>query len=127
MNLRAGPSGSAEILFQLPRRARVQVLAAQGEWYAVPLPEPVHGYIHRRYLQRELEWGVVRGDRVYVRAGPGMGSSSFGTVSEGERLRVRGEQGAWVQVQPPGFCRGWVHRSFVTLIELESLPRKETS
>lgn len=117
MNVRAGPGGTFEVLAQLSKRERVQILSVQGEWFAVPLPEPVSAYIHSSYLEIQAEQGRVRGDRVRVRAGPGLSSASFGLLSAGETVRVRSVKADWVEIQPPGFCRGWVHRSFVTILE----------
>ena len=122
VNLRAGPGGTYEILTQLSKQSKIQVLAVMGEWYAVPLPEPVSAYVRRDHLAVEDAWGVARADRVHVRAGPGLGSSSFGFLSAGEKVRVRSIKGDWVEIQPPGFCRGWVHRLYVTFLEQESFP-----
>lgn len=117
VNLRAGPGGSYEILSQFQKQTALQILAVEGEWYAVPLPEPVSAYVHRDYLTVEGDGATARGNRVHVRAGPGLGSSSLGFLSSGEKVRVRGMKGEWVEVQPPGFCRGWIHRSYVALLE----------
>lgn len=118
VNLRAGPGDSYEVVHQFARRAKIQVLARQADWYAVPLPDSVPAYVRRDFLQREEGgWAHVRGDRVQVRAGPGLGSARYGFLSDGDRVRPWDERGEWMAIQAPGFCRGWIHRSYVTALE----------
>ena len=117
VNLRAGPGGTFEVLAQLSKGEKVQILAVQGDWFAIPLPEPVSAFVHSKYLEVQGEQGRVRGDRIRVRAGPGLSSTSFGFLSAAEKVRVRSIKADWIEIQPPGFCRGWVHRSYVTLLE----------
>lgn len=118
VNLRAGPGGSYEVIHRFHRRAKLQILARQRDWYAVPLPDSVPAFVHRDFLRIEPDGQArVRGDRVHVRAGPGLGSASYGFLSGGERVRPWGERGEWMAIQAPGFCRGWVHRSYITVLE----------
>lgn len=118
VNLRAGPGVSTEVLHQFSRRAKVQVLARQGDWLAVPLPDSIPAFVRRDYLQTDSQGTVrVRGERVHVRAGPGLGSASYGVLSDGELVWPWYERGEWVAIQAPGFCRGWIHRSYVTVLE----------
>ncbi|MBI3312239.1 MAG: SH3 domain-containing protein [Candidatus Omnitrophica bacterium] len=120
VNLRSGPGASYEVVHQFSRRSKVQILAQQGDWYAVPLPDSVPAFVSRNFLQTESSgWVRVQADRVHVRAGPGLGSASYGTLSKDDRVRFWRLQGEWMAVQAPGFCRGWIHRSYVTLLESE--------
>ena len=118
VNLRAGPGASYEVLHQFPHREKVQILAIQGDWYAVPLPDSVPAFVFKEYLQIESDpWASVRVEKLHVRAGPSLGSASLGFLRQGERVRLWTPQGEWQAIQAPGFCRGWVHRSYVTLLE----------
>ena len=120
VNLRSGPGRSYEILFQLARMSKLRVLAEQGSWFAVALPEGVPAYIHRSYVGGVVEgWAPVEGKKVQVRVRPSDGATSWGALSAPERVRVLGSTGDWMKIQPPPFCRGWVHREYVTFLQKE--------
>lgn len=117
MNLRAGPGRSYEILSELPKGSKVHVTGQKGSWYSVQLPEGVPAYLHRNFTRLEEGWAQVRGERVHVRVNPRPAATSWGTVSSPERVQVLGQQGEWLKIQPPAFCRGWVHRDYVLFLE----------
>lgn len=117
VHVRAGPALSYEILFSLPKRARVQVVVREGAWYGVRLPEETRLYVHRSLVELSETEGRITGDRVHLRAGPGVTFSRMGVLSRGERVRVGGKEGDWVWIRPPESCRGWIRRDYVTFLE----------
>ena len=121
VNLRSGPGRSYEILLQLARRSKLRVVGEQGPWFSVALPEGIPAYIQRTYVGETAQgWAPVRGERVQVRVRPSDGATSWGTLSAPEKVRVLGSYGDWIQIQPPPFCRGWVHKEYVTFLEASS-------
>ena len=115
VNLRSGPGRSYEILLQLARLSKLNVLAEQGSWYAVALPEGVPAYVHREYVGEAVEgWAPVKAERLQVRARPSGSATVWGALSALEKVRVLGSYGEWIKIQPPPFCRGWVHKEYVT-------------
>jgi len=66
-------------------------------------------------------WAPVKGQRVRVRARPSDGATSWGTLSDSDRVRVLGSYGDWIQIQPPPFCRGWVSKEYVAFIQKEEV------
>ncbi len=120
VNLRSGPGRSYEILLQLARTSKLHVLAEQGSWFAVALPEGVPAYIHRSLVGEVVKgWAPVEGQQVQVRVRPSDGATSWGALSAPERVRVLDAAGDWIKIQPPPFCRGWVHREYVTFLQKE--------
>lgn len=118
VNLRSGPGRSYEILLQLARRSKLRVLGEQGPWFSVELPEGVPAYLHRTFVGETVEgWAPVKGERVQVRVRPSDGATSWGALSAPERVRVLGSYGDWIKIQPPSFCRGWVHKEYLTFME----------
>ena len=117
VHVRAGPGLSYEILFSLPKRARVRVVVREGDWYGVHLPEETRLYVHRSLVEVSEAEGRVTGDRVQVRAGPGVTFSRTGLLRKGERVRVGGIEGDWVWIRPPESCRGWIRKDYVTFLE----------
>ena len=118
VNLRSGPGLSYEILLQLARMSKLRVLGEQGPWFSVELPEGIPAYIHRAFVGETVEgWALVKGERVQVRVRPSDGATSWGALSEPDKVRVLGSYGEWIKIQPPPFCRGWVHKEYVTFME----------
>ncbi|MBI3322788.1 MAG: SH3 domain-containing protein [Candidatus Omnitrophica bacterium] len=127
VHVRAGPGLSYEILFSLDKRARVEVVAREGDWYGVRLPEGTRLYVHRSLVEFTGEQGRVLKDRVQVRAGPGVTYSRLAVLSKGEVLRVASAEGDWVGIHPPESCRGWIHQGYVTYLEPTGSTAGETS
>ncbi len=121
VNLRSGPGRSYEILLSLDRMSKLHIVGEQGPWFSVALPEGIPAYIHRTYVGETVEgWAPVTGQRVQVRVRPSDGATAWGTLSAPERVRVLGSYGDWIKIQPPPFCRGWVHKEYVTFLEASS-------
>ena len=62
---------------------------------------------------REPFEGLVTGDRVRLRAGPGLSYEVLHTVRKRERVQVTAEQGSWYGVRLPPGAPLYVHRSFL--------------
>ena len=119
VNLRVGPSPSAEILSQLKKGTKVQVLEKKGAWFAVPLPPEAAVYVARSFLKMPDEGtgpAQVRGARVHLRCGPGQAYASCGILRDGQGVQVRKISGEWAQVDPPASCRGWVSELYLTYL-----------
>ncbi|RMF89016.1 MAG: hypothetical protein D6736_09135, partial [Nitrospinota bacterium] len=55
----------------------------------------------------------VTGQRVNVRAGPGLSSAVITVVERGDRFPVLGKRGAWYHIQLPDGRRGWIYEALV--------------
>lgn len=121
VHLRAGPGLSYEILLTFHTREKIDVVARQGDWYGVRLPESSILYVHRSFVETGEGEGWVRRERVQVRSGPGVTHDRMGFLSKGERVRILGAEGDWLRVVPPDSCLGWIRRDYVTFLQaLES-------
>ena len=117
--MRAGPGRSYEILFTLPKGTKVHVTGEKGPWYSIRLPAEVPAYIQNSFITLEGDGGQVRGQRVHVRVNASAAATSWGTLSAPQRVRVLGQQGEWLKIQPPLFCQGWVHRDYIAFLQSE--------
>lgn len=52
--------------------------------------------------------GIVNGNSVNIRSGPGTDYDRLTQVNAGTRLTILAEKGGWVQVEIPGGGRGWI-------------------
>lgn len=119
INVRSGPSLSYEIVLKLSKGSKVQVLAREGEWYQVVLPEEVSVYVAKPYLLVGDPAAKIRGHRVHVRSGPGISFTALAFLEEGDGVEVRGAVGDWVKIKPTAACHGWVHSAYITLLNPE--------
>ncbi len=112
-NLRAAPSLSAEVIFQLPKGFQLYVVAHQGRWYQVQLPVEASVYVAQTFIQTIDGRTKIRSHHVQVRAGAGTAFASLGSLSEGDSVIVRQMVGDWAEIQPSDFCRAWVNDSYI--------------
>ena len=103
LNLRSEPDMSGTVLSCLPRGTVVLVTGEEGGWYKIWY-RGESGYMSKDYLsfqttaQSSFGTGIVDGNYVNVRSGPGTGYSALGQVNEGTELPVTGVSGAWLRV-----------------------------
>ncbi len=63
------------------------------------------------------ETGVVTGDQVRLRGGPGTRFKPVGEVNEGTTLQVQEREDQWVKVAPPDTASVWIYGKFVEQTE----------
>ena len=103
LNLREQPSTESPVLATANSGECVVVLSQAEGWYYVSY-NLQNGYMSADYLtvstveNAELGIGLVTGDRVNLRSGPGTGHSKVGTVSFGEQCYIIGLNQGWYKV-----------------------------
>lgn len=70
------------------------------------------------------ETGVVTGDQVRLRGGPGTNYKQVGMVNQGKTLRIKRKQGKWFEVVPPEEASVWIYGEYVE--EIDSTTGKVT-
>lgn len=84
----------------MPRAATVSPRAAGTAVSGVqPLSEPV--------------WGLISAARLNVRTGPGSDFRIVTTLSGGDRIRVTGKDGEWLEIDWPRGAPAWISKDFV--------------
>ena len=100
LNLRAQPSTDAPVLATANSGECVVVLEQVDGWYHVNY-DLQDGYMNADYLtvstaeNAELGYGIVAGDSVNLRSGPGTGHNRGGTVSYCEKCYIIGLNNGW--------------------------------
>ena len=111
VNLRARPEGDAEVVAQAMTDERLRVQEVQDLWVRVEPPERVDLWVHRDFVKD----GVSVGDKVNVRAGPGINFTVVGQYTRGETVAVREPLGEWLKVAPSNSTL-WVSRDLVEIL-----------
>ena len=113
-NVRAGQNINFEKLCRLKKGDQLVVVGRNYNWYKIKLPEQVSGYLRQDYLQLEhYDVGVVNANNLNIRAGAGVNFSSLGRLAKGSKVKIRGKNGEWFQIEPPEGSVGWIEASLV--------------
>lgn len=127
VNLRMGPSSDKfSIICKQSSGTKVKVTGLYGSWYEVTV-DGKYGYISKSYIkltESKTESGVVTGDDVRLRSGPGTSYSTLGYYNAGTKLTVNGKSGDWYSVTINGVS-GYMHSDYVKLDSTPVTPEKE--
>lgn len=107
VNMRAGPSTTAKILWELDKGYPLQVLKRQGSWLQVRDFENDRGWVARS-LTQSVPHHVVQAKVANIRQGPGTQHPIIGKAEHVELLRTRDKKSDWVQVERSGGQTGWI-------------------
>lgn len=119
-NVRARPTLNSETIPpQLNKGDVVQVLerktVTEGsrtiDWLRIKLPENAKCYVLGKFVVD----GVMTGDDVNVRCGPGTNYRDVGKIAKGEKVTVIGKKGDWMQINPTADCNGWIAAELVEI------------
>lgn len=119
VNVRARPHPQAEVVGQLSEPATVRVRSVTNDWVEIVPPAEFDLWVHREFVEN----GAVTASKLVVRAGPGINYPRVGELKRGEPVRVRGEFGEWLKVEPPTNSSLWIAKSLVRLPEPSRPPQ----
>ena len=117
VNLRQQADTESNALRTLALGSQVQVLAQEGGWYRVLLPDETVGYIRQDYIF--VQDGGSRGayvldDDTALRGGPDEHTSVVERLAAGQGVRVKRVVGEWYFVSANEKA-GYVHRQHLTM------------
>ena len=117
VHVRTGPSTDHGRLYQSFKGDKVTVVGREGEWVKILLPKNVSGWIAAQYLAKDSDGkrGVVRGDRVSIRAGGGKEFDSIGLVNRGYTFLIVAEINDYCKVTPLPDAIGFVFGKYVKI------------
>jgi SH3-like domain-containing protein len=109
VNLRARPAAEAEVVAQASEGDRLTATRVEGDWAGVLAPTNAAVWIKGQFVKD----GVIQGERINLRSGPGVSFRPLGVVDKGARVAVMETRGDWVRVTPPANLVVWVNRALV--------------
>ena len=127
LNVRTGPSTSAEPMIQLSRGLQLTVLARENGWAQVRAGKYT-GWVTEAFLQSKPteqpptllltksptpEVAYVDADRLNVRSGPGTSYQQVWTLKANERVTIVERSNAWAKIKGDRY-EGWVHGGYLT-------------
>ncbi|RME76638.1 MAG: SH3 domain-containing protein [Planctomycetota bacterium] len=128
VHLRAGPSTAYEVVAKLVRGTRVQVIGRAYDWYRVELSTPVPVYVASRLVERKgKQVGIVRADRVNVRARASLQATVLGQLDAGAPVRVLAEQDGWLRIAAPEGIAFYLHERLLVPVAGGALEKPQAS
>ena len=110
-NVYDAPRSDAELMGQLPRGKMLRATGnINGNWLEIEAPAEISGWVFGALMQGD----VVEATNVRIRSGAGVGFEGIGTLVRGDRIRRRGAQGGWIEIEGTGAMRVWVEQATVS-------------
>jgi len=111
-NVRSGPGGEYDIVWEAARYYPVEVLDREGNWLRISDYENEEGWIHRTLLSG-VPTVVVTSQKANVREGPGTEHDILWVLDKEYSLKLLEAEGDWLKVSDGGEVSGWIHTSVV--------------
>lgn len=112
VNLRCRPDSGTEVVMQASEGQTLKVVRLEGEWMGVEAPSNAPAWMKGQYIKK----GLVAGDKVKLRAGPGISYRDVGQVKRDDPVKECETHGEWVRIAPPRDMVLWVSRSMVAVV-----------
>jgi len=110
VNLRISPNLKSEIVGQVSRGDRVEVILTDGDWSAINPPPETAAWISADYVSDSR----VAADRLNVRSGPGVAYGRLTRIPKGTEIEILEEKDGWIRIPVPEGTRLWVSARFLT-------------
>jgi len=118
VNLRVRPDAGTEVVSQVREGQLLTVIRVEGDWLGILAPTNTGLWIKKQFVKD----GVVKGDKIRLRSGPGISYRDVGTVAQGAVLTELETHGEWLKVAAPADLMLWVSRTVVQPFDGGALP-----
>ncbi|MBN2145349.1 MAG: SH3 domain-containing protein [Candidatus Aureabacteria bacterium] len=118
INVRARPSTSSEVMYQLDKGQDVLVIGQTDEWVKIRPKEGATAWVHKDMVEN----GIISKSNVNIRVGPSLGHSILGRMTESDPVMVLSNQqgGEWLQIEMPRNFGFWVAKNLVFFLSTEN-------
>ena len=110
LNIRNGPSLSAQKIGSLVKNQKVEVLETSGDWVRTN-----YGWVNKNYVKMVSaasanNTGTVTASALNIRSGPGTNYDRLGSLQRGETVTILENKGGWYRISS-----GWVSANYIKL------------
>ena len=114
VNVRAGQNRNYEELTELQEGEEVVVVEKSFSWYKIKLPLHARSYVSGQFVEKLADGiGMVTGNHLNIRARESSQASVIGRLSKGDLVKIVGESGEWLQIEPVEQSFGWVADDYI--------------
>ncbi len=111
-NLRSGPGGKYEVLWQVEKYHPLLVVEKRKNWYKIKDFEGDMAWIHNSLLGK-VKGVITTKTKCNVRSKPNKKSEIMFTVERGVPFRVLKRSGNWIRIEHADGEIGWIYKSLV--------------
>lgn len=109
-NIRSGPGGEYDIVWEAARYYPVEVLDREGNWLRISDYENDEGWVYKSLLSG-VPTVVVTSKKANVREGPGLDYEISWVIEKEYSLKILAVEGDWLKVSDEAEVEGWIHKS----------------
>lgn len=110
VNIRAKPSTSSAIAWELINGYPLQVMDEQKEWIKVKDFEGPLGWVNKRFVSQEPHF-IVKANSVNLRSAPNTRSAVVSKLSKYDIVKTLEKRDDWAKVQTASGQEGWMLQS----------------
>ena len=115
VNIRAGEHLNFEKLGRLTKGQQVVVVGKNYSWYKIKLPANAKSYVSQEFvLQVDAQTGVIKSERVNIRAGAGANFTVLGQLKKGTTVKILEKLDGWYRIEAVEGTWGWISQQYLT-------------
>ena len=115
VNIRAGEHLNFEKLGRLTKGQQVIVVGKDYSWYKIKLPVDAKSYVSQDFvLLVNSQTGVVKSERVNIRAGAGANFTVLGQLKKGTTVKILEKLDGWYRIEAIEGTWGWISQQYLT-------------
>ncbi len=116
LNIRSSTNTSSEVITKVSMGTELEILAGDGAWYKVQLPNGEIGYASAEYVTPNVTYyGVVTATKLIVRASTGVNSAAITSLPYGSVVELLAYDGAWYKIKYNEGKTGYVSAEYISL------------
>lgn len=121
INIRSDSTVSSQIICNINKGGRVEVVKELYDWYKIKLPKNAPSFIRSDMVDIiDDNAAKVKKDKVNIRLEPQESSPILGRAEKNEIINILKTRGGWYGIEPINNSSGWINKKFV-----DKLPSKE--
>ncbi|MFH0826749.1 MAG: SH3 domain-containing protein [Candidatus Omnitrophota bacterium] len=119
VNIRSDSTVGASIICVAEKGLRLDVVAANYDWYKVRLPKQAPAYVSKELVEcvdsdKGCASGKILKDGVNIRLEPHLSSHILGKVDQNQAVTIISESQDWYKILPIQNSYGWIHKKFIS-------------
>ena len=116
LNVRSSTTTTSDVLTKVSRGSEVEIVASDGVWYRILLPDGREGFVKTEYVTANpAVFGVVTASELFVRASTGTLSTALTTLPYGTVVELLAYDGYWYKISYRNGQKGYVSADYISL------------
>ncbi|MBI4708574.1 MAG: SH3 domain-containing protein [Candidatus Omnitrophica bacterium] len=132
VNLRTDATINSQVICTLSKNEQIEVISESFEWYKIRLPNNAPSFVKKNLTEcigqkpaispeekTECKTAKITKNRVNIRLAPNETAPILGVSLNNEAVNIISEEQGWYKIEPIPNSFGWVHKKFISKIEIK--------